>query len=109
MRTGVVGRREGGGVSWGQADVRRMTFPGRRGSYEVVKVGAGVPKVHRVVPPAGDNCAFDVTTWTTNVEIYVSPTGRSVRIYVNGEAIKIDRHPPAKPETNRENHDQHRN
>lgn len=42
----------------------------------------------RVVPPAGEKYAFTVDQWARRVEIYVSPTGRSVRVWVNGTEVK---------------------
>ena len=50
-------------------------------------VEAGVRTTERVVPPAGDQYAFDRQGWTRRVEVYVSATGRSVRVWVDGEEV----------------------
>lgn len=54
---------------------------------EVLIVRAGKCTTERVVPPAGENHAFDVERWTRRVEVYVSPTGRSVRVFVDGTEV----------------------
>lgn len=66
---------------------RYLTYPGRSGEYEVLKIGAGVPTVEHIVPPAGELYAFDVTKWSTGIEVSVSPTGRSVQVFVNGTKV----------------------
>ena len=48
-------------------------------------IRAGRRKVRHVVPPAGDDYAFDVQEWEREVTVYVSPTGRSVRVWVDGK------------------------
>lgn len=50
-------------------------------------VRAGRRKVRHVVPPAGDDYAFDVQEWEREVTVYVSPTGRSVRVWVDGKEV----------------------
>jgi hypothetical protein len=60
--------------------------PGR-GHHQVVMVHAGAPSVEHIVPPAGEDYAFDVTHRPVNVEVTVSPTGRSVYVHVNGTLI----------------------
>lgn len=50
-------------------------------------IKAGNRGKRRVVPPAGESYAFDVTQWARRVEIHVSPTGRSVRVWVDGVLI----------------------
>lgn len=67
--------------------VRTFTYDGRNGTNEVVHVNAGRRTIERVVPPAGEEYAFDRENWATRVEVYVSPTGRSVRVYVNGREV----------------------
>ncbi len=64
-------------------DIERGKFQGS----EQVTVKAGVPKRRRIVPPAGPEHAFDVEDWPRRVTVYVSPTGRSVRVWVDGVEI----------------------
>ena len=52
------------------------------------KVYAGPLPPKRVVPPAGEDYAFDVAQWNRRVNVYVSPTGRSARVWVDGVEIK---------------------
>lgn len=54
----------------------------------VLHVRAGNRGVKRIVPPAGENYAFDVPQWARRIEVSVSPTGRSVRVWVDGEEVK---------------------
>lgn len=54
----------------------------------VVHVDAGHRGVRHVVPPAGEDYAFDVDLWARRIEVYVSPTGRSVRVFVDGREVK---------------------
>lgn len=67
-------------------DLSNIIHKGRAlGTMVVVK--AGNRGVEHVVPPAGDEFAFDRQFWAREVEVYVSPTGRSVRVYVDGVEI----------------------
>jgi hypothetical protein len=50
-------------------------------------IDAGPRGVERIVPPAGEAYAFEVQTWARNVVVYVSPKGRSVRVWVDGVEI----------------------
>ena len=67
-------------------DVTHYVFgdTGREGT----KVRAGYRGTEHVVPPAGEDYAFDREQWAREVEVYVSPTGRSVRVWVDGEEVK---------------------
>ena len=67
-----------------QFDEYHYTYEGR----SIVHLRAGFDGVERVVPPAGEDYAYDVTRWKRRVEISVSPTGRSVRVFVDGKEIK---------------------
>jgi hypothetical protein len=58
-----------------------------------IKVGNRGTK--RVVPPAGERYAFEVTEWARRVTVSVSPSGRSVRVWVDGHEIP-------RPETDKE-------
>ena len=60
---------------------------GREGAWGLT-VTAGPLPPKRVVPPAGEDYAFDVVQWKRRVGVYVSPTGRSVRVWVDGVEIK---------------------
>lgn len=64
--------------------VEEYTFDG----YHGIQVRAGYRRRERVVPPAGEAYAFEVDRWARTVEISVSPTGRSVRVWVDGEEVK---------------------
>lgn len=64
------------------------TADGRRydGAAQIT-VRAGRRGVERIVPPAGDDHAFEVERWGREVTVYVSPTGRSVRVWVDGAEV----------------------
>lgn len=53
----------------------------------VITVHAGKKTTKRIVPPAGEEHAFDVDHWARNVDIYVSAKGRSVRVCIDGLEI----------------------
>jgi hypothetical protein len=63
---------------------RRATEPGE---YRIVKIDAGNRGTKRIVPPAGEAHAFNVDQWARRVEVSVSPTGRSVRVWVDGREV----------------------
>lgn len=56
----------------------------RHEGYTVAKLNCGKRKVEHVVPPAGEEYAFDRDVWPRTFEVCVSPTGRSVRLWVDG-------------------------
>jgi hypothetical protein len=58
------------------------------GGHREVVVRAGRMKTERIVPPAGEAFAFDREVWPRRVSIAVSPTGRSVRVWVDGVEVK---------------------
>lgn len=62
----------------------RFTYDG----HHLVHLRAGFNGVEHVVPPAGEDYAFDVKKWKRRVEVSVSPAGRSVRVWVDGKEIK---------------------
>lgn len=67
------------------------TFPNRQqdlAGYTVMTIDAGNRGTERVVPPAGEEHAFDRQLWARHVQVSVSPTGRSVRVFVDGIEIK---------------------
>lgn len=65
--------------------VRHMLLSG---DCQVLQVDCVPTTTTRIVPPAGDEYAFDVQHYRRKVEIYVSPTGRSVRVWVDGEEVR---------------------
>ena len=69
--------------------IQEFVVQGREGIYyDVLKVGAMPTFVERIVPPAGEAFAFDVQHYRRSVEISVSPTGRSVRVWVDGREVE---------------------
>lgn len=65
-------------------DVHHFGYEGR----ELLTVRLGNDGTQRIVPPAGERFAFDRTIWRRTVECAVSPTGRSVRVWVDGVEVK---------------------
>lgn len=62
---------------------------GRFAGYVLVTVDAGPRGQERVAPPAGEEYAYDRPLWARRVEVTVSPTGRSARVWVDGVEIPI--------------------
>lgn len=58
-----------------------------QGQHQILKVSAGKPVTETIVPPAGERWAFTRTTRPTNIEVCVSPTGRSVQVFINGQKV----------------------
>lgn len=58
-----------------------------RDGYQALSVRAGRRDVTHVVPPAGERYAFDRQEWSRLVQVSVSPTGRSVRVFVDGVEV----------------------
>jgi hypothetical protein len=56
--------------------------------YRILTVNAGDRGTEEIVPPAGPTYAFTRHRWARRVEVSVSPTGRSVRVFVDGVEIK---------------------
>lgn len=56
--------------------------------YGVMEIAAGPLPPERIVPPAGEDYAFTVPRWRRRVQISVSPTGKSVRVWVDGKEVK---------------------
>jgi hypothetical protein len=70
-------------------DIQRIMYhrhPADSGAH-VVKVRAGHRGTEHIVPPAGEDLAVDRTIWARTVEVYTSPAGRSVRVWVDGVEI----------------------
>lgn len=55
--------------------------------YEEVEMCAGYRGVERVEPPAGTPYAYEKTRWRRKVTVCVSPTQRSVRVFVDGVEV----------------------
>ena len=68
--------------------IRRYNFDHRGERWQVLKVDIWPTWVEHIVPPAGEDHAFDFQHYKRRVEISVSPTGRSVRIWVDGKEIR---------------------
>ena len=66
---------------------RHYRIAHRGGIWNVLNVRAQPTFVERIVPPAGEDHAFDVQHYKREVEVSVSPTGRSVRVWVDGVEI----------------------
>lgn len=58
------------------------------GGYLSLLIGAGNRGTERIVPPIGEDYAFDRQKWARRVEVSISPTGRSVRVWVDGVEVK---------------------
>lgn len=65
-------------------DVAFATYEGG----EQATVRAGFRGAERIVPPAGDDYAFNRDIWMHEVSVYVSPGGRSVRLFIDGNEIE---------------------
>jgi hypothetical protein len=70
-------------------DVRGITYSQGTSEdrYAIVDVRCGRKTTTRVVPPAGEEYAFDRDDWDHHVQVHVSPTGRSVQVHVDGERV----------------------
>lgn len=76
------------------AEIRTLSLTnhfkdGRSDGAMEIEVRAGIPETVRVVPPAGEEHAYDRVDWPHRVTVYVSPTGRSVRIWIDGDEIEL--------------------
>jgi hypothetical protein len=54
---------------------------------DVLIVRAGYRGRRHIVPPAGPDHAFEADAWQREVQISVSPMGRSVRVFVDGQEV----------------------
>ena len=54
---------------------------------QVIRTRAGCRGTERIVPPAGEDYAHDRDLWAREVEVYISRTGRSVRVWVDGTEV----------------------
>lgn len=67
--------------------VKEFTFGHRDGIYTVLDVSCVPTFVETIVPPVGEDWAFDVQHYRRHIQISVSPTGRSVQVFVDGRRI----------------------
>jgi hypothetical protein len=67
-----------------ESRVTKFRFRG----YQQVTVHAGRHHTEHVVPCAGEEYAFDREWSDHTITISVSPTGRSVRVWIDGEEFK---------------------
>ena len=58
---------------------------------EIFQLKAGPLPSERIVPPAGEKYAFDVDRWEWDIEVYRSPKGRSIRVFVNGDEVPVEK------------------
>lgn len=65
----------------------------RYAGYAMVNIDAGPRGCERVVPPAGEEHAYDRPLWARRVEVTVSPKGRSARVWVDGVEIPMTKPP----------------
>ena len=68
--------------------IHRISYKHRGGFWRNLRVDICPTWVERIVPPAGEDHAFFFQHYKRKVEISVSPTGRSVRIWVDGKEIR---------------------
>jgi hypothetical protein len=64
--------------------VRWARFKHRGEMYQCLTINVLPVAVDRIVPEAGDQYAFEKIHYDRQIEVYVSPTGRSVRVFVDG-------------------------
>lgn len=69
--------------------VRRWAVEHHGGMYRLLDVDIVPTSIERIVPPAGEEHAFDVQHFRRRIQVSVSPTGRSVQIYVDGQPVKF--------------------
>lgn len=66
-------------------NIRFARFDHRGGTYRALTVEAQPVRTERIATGYGE--PFDKTHYARTVEIYVSPTGRSVRVFVDGQEV----------------------
>ena len=65
----------------------RFNFVHRGRRYRNLRIDCVPTVVERIVPPAGETYAWDYQHHRRSVEITISPTGRSIRIFVDGKEV----------------------
>jgi len=66
-----------------------------RGGYHMLNVRAGNRGTEHVVPEAGEDYAYDRDVWARRIQVSVSPSGRSVRVWVDGVEVPRQADSPA--------------
>lgn len=67
-------------------DVERITVETDRGAYREIHVRAGRVKTERV---ENRYVSTERDVWPVDVSVLVSPTGRSVRVWINHQEIEL--------------------
>lgn len=67
--------------------IDRFQFDWSKGMHGNVRVRAGIPKAELIKPPAGPEHNWTHYRYPVDVEISVSPTGRSVQVWINGKRV----------------------
>lgn len=57
--------------------------------YRQITVRAGRCRIERIVPPAGEAFAFDLPLWDHEITVSVSPSARSVRVWLDGDEVDL--------------------
>lgn len=75
---------------WLDARLRRHSFSPKPGepAYGVVLLDAGWRGTETVTVPAGPEYSYEADRWARRIELSISPTGRSVRVWVDGNEVK---------------------
>lgn len=74
----------------GLVRIRTSSIPDRG---RQVTIKAGRSRVEHHVPPAGEKFAFDVRVYEHEITVYVSSTGRSVRVWIDHDEIPVPKKP----------------
>ena len=69
-------------------DIQASRFKHRGGVYHAIDVRSGFQGFDRIVPPAGEMYAFYRPRYLHHVQVTVSPTGRSVQVFMDGEKLE---------------------
>lgn len=57
------------------------------GPRAFVDLNVGHRGYETIVPPAGEQFSFERDLWAHEIQVSISPTGRSVRVHVNGKEV----------------------
>jgi hypothetical protein len=70
-------------------DVQLISYSFRGGTYKTAIIRAGFLGYERIVPPAGEEHAFTRACWRHEIQVSVSPTGRSVQVHIDGKKAAV--------------------
>lgn len=70
--------------NYGEPQPDDTAFMKRLRGARTIVVKAGIKKDIHIDSPLG---GFDREEWPVEVQVYISPTGRSVRVWVNNERV----------------------